>query len=193
MPHCPQSEMAAAPQAGQDSRRYPAMQPQQVPQSWCSYPAQTTDGGDASVLFNSGLVDVGPVEAAPYLHLVGVDMVDQIEGGLATEREANWFYAFEDAVTPVAETMGFFPVGRVRSNGRWELSFYSATDMDIVDVLAAAGPITRERSLRVGGDADPEWKFLFEHIAPHLAVPSEDETVRQLHSEDEEHIVSKAA
>ncbi len=147
------------------------MRANQVPQAWQMYQAETEDGRSASVLYNRGLVDVGPQPKAPHLHLMNVDMVEQGEDGLASKTEAAWFYEFEDEVIDVAEDAGFFPLSRVCSNGRWELSFYGSPTESLAEVLLDARPIVREREIEFSGESDPEWKYLHEYIAPDRPQP----------------------
>lgn len=142
------------------------MRSNQVPQAWQMYQAQTEDGRSASVLYNRGLVDVGPQPTAPYLHLLGVDMVEPGDEDLASPEEAKWFYEFEDTVIEAAESAGFFPMSRVCSHGRWELSFYGSKNQSLAELLESLDPIVRERTLEFSGEDDPEWKYLHEYIAP---------------------------
>ncbi len=142
------------------------MRSNQVPQAWQMYQAQTDDGKSASVLYNRGLVDVGPQREAPYLHLLGVMMDEPGEDGLASPDEATWFYEFEDAVIEAAEDAGFFPMSRVCSHGRWELSFYGSRTQSLAEALLSAPSIVRERGMELSGEDDPEWRYLHEFIAP---------------------------
>lgn len=133
------------------------------------FQAQTDDGNLASVLYNRGLIDVGPQPEAPYLHLMGIDMLEPGDDGLAAESEAAWFYLFEDAIVPASEELGFFPLGRVCSHSRWELSFYGSDTASLMDVLDSAGSIAQERQVELSGEDDPHWRYLHWYIRPDRA------------------------
>lgn len=145
------------------------MEATQVPQAWQMYPSVSGDGLPGNVLYNSGLLNVGPQQDAPYLHLVGVLMAESTDDGLATEAEADWFHRFEEAVVPTAEQLGFFAVGRVASHGRWELSFYGPGTQNLVQVLEAVGTIGREREATVSVESDENWAYLSDYIAPDIS------------------------
>lgn len=145
----------------------------QVPQAWQLYPSVSADGRPGSVLYNSGLLSVGPRQEAPYLHLVNVPMAEATDEGLATEAEGEWFYRFEDAVVPKAEELGFFAVGRVCSHSRWELSFYGPGTQNLTQVLGVVGDIGREREVTVSVEADENWEYFHNYIVPDVGMLSD--------------------
>ena len=149
------------------------MEATQVPQAWQLYPSVSGDGLPGSVLYNSGLLSIGPQQDAPYLHLIGLPMAEATAEGMATEAEANWFYEFEEAVVPAAEKQGFFPVSRVCSHARWELSFYGPAERNLLQVLDVIGSVGKERELTVSVESDENWAYLNDYIAPDLTLIGE--------------------
>lgn len=140
------------------------MEPNQIREAWYSYPGYS-DGEPASFFYNHGLVEVGPIQSAPELYAVRVDMAEPGDNGFGSDNEVMWLYNFEDAVCPAAIEMGFFSLGRVRSAGRWELAFYGEAGRNFADVLNASGPIVNDRPIQIVGMHDPEWTYLLDYLS----------------------------
>lgn len=141
------------------------MEPTQIPQIWHTYPA-LSDGEPALFLYNHGLVVSDRIESASELYIVRIAMVEPGDNGLGTDAEVMWLYNFEDALNPVAEQLGFIHLGRVRSAGGWEMSYYSERGRDLAPALDGAGPIASERPIELTGMNDPEWSYLLGYLAP---------------------------
>ena len=141
------------------------MTPQEVPESWESYPA-FVDDAPAMFLLNMGLVERAPIAEASTLYLIKVEMAEPGEHGLGTAAEAERFMPFEDAVCAATTAAGLYTAGRVRTGGHWEMGFYGAEGVDLSEVLDGVGEIVAEFEIMIGGGDDPEWDFLLGYLAP---------------------------
>lgn len=141
------------------------MTPQEIPESWESYPA-FVDGNPAMFFLNMGLIQVAPIADAPALYLAKIQMTDPGPNGVGTTAEAEAFNPIGDAICEAAASAGYHFAGRVRCDGHWELGFYGAAGGDFPAVLDAVGPQLSALSIMVGGGDDPQWGFLLEYLAP---------------------------
>lgn len=141
------------------------MTPDEVPEHWDSYPSYLDDA-PASFLFNMGLGDHAPIESAPFLYLVRVNMVEPGDHGMGTPAEAQRFAWFEDQLSEAAAARGLFTAGRLRTQGRWEVAMYGAEGIDLAAVLDTFSPGDRDFEIALGGGEDPEWGFYWELLFP---------------------------
>lgn len=134
-----------------------------IPEAWETYPA-FVDGKPAMFFLNMGMVQVAPLEAAPALYLIKVEMVDPGESGMGTPDEAERFMPFEDAACESAAQDGLLFAGRVRTDGHWEMGFYGPEGVDLGEILDRVE--TAGFSIQLGGGDDSQWEFLLGYLAP---------------------------
>ncbi len=134
-------------------------------ESWDSYPAQV-DGSPASILVAMHFEHGPRPTGAETLYVVGVKMGDPGDHRMGTREEAESFAPFEDAVT---KTLGepYVAVGRMRSSGTWQLSYYGPKDADgtFLDALREHAP-SIEREIWTHIDHDPEWNYFTDFLLP---------------------------
>ena len=138
---------------------------QDIPEAWETYPA-LVDDKPAMFFLNMGLVQAAPIESAPHLYLVKIEMNDPGDNGLGTGAEAEGFMPLEDAIYDAAKAADLYFAGRVRNAGHWEMGLYGGAGVEISEVLDRMGPAIAGRKIMVGGGEDPEWGFLLEYLAP---------------------------
>ncbi len=141
------------------------MTPQEIPQVWESYPA-LADGKPGLFMVNMGLLSAAPVAEAPSVYFVAVHMQDPGPDGVGTSDESERLGPIEDAIADAAQAAGLYFPGRVRTDGRWELGFYGAAGVDIAAVLDTVGPALADLDITIGDADDPQWRYLFDYLAP---------------------------
>jgi hypothetical protein len=123
------------------------------------------DGAPASIYVNLRYEGVTPPTTADTRYSVTVRMTDRGPHGIGTAEEGEALDATEQSVIGRAEEAGLVYVGRTRSRGEWEMTFYGATGeadrlRDAVAAHAAA------RTTEVTTDYDPAWRYYAELLLP---------------------------
>lgn len=120
------------------------------------------DDKPASVYVNMRFESERP-EGADCRYQIGIRMRDAGPHGIGTLAEAEALNAFEEAAIAQLATHGLFYVGRDRSNGIWEITFYGPAGHD-ADVHSAAAAIDRPCDVSSRHDAD--WRYYVEILLP---------------------------
>jgi hypothetical protein len=141
-------------------------EPGAVNDHWDSYIALVDDAA-ASIMVNMHFVGAGALAGAPVLHHWALPMRWPGEHGLGTQEEAQGFAAVEDQVTDKLMELGFYPVGRLRTAGYWQVSYYAASEMGEV-MSGVLEEVFGEVAKRVHAEAasDPKWEYFFDLLCP---------------------------
>lgn len=134
--------------------------PDRVPSAWEYYLCRL-DGEPASIAFDDWYGHVVDEEdLPPYLLWVTVKMQEPGPHGMGTEGERMRFEGIQLRIDEIAIDAGLYPVGRVRSGGVWQLSFYGHEE-DLGAFAAAIGS-----SGSTGSRPDPTWRWYREVLVP---------------------------
>lgn len=128
---------------------------------WDFYPCRVDDQ-PASILINLRFTYEDPRESNDHVHHAFIKMLDPGPQGVGSREEMERLTAVEDALCDRAEQAGAQPVGRLRSQGIWQISVYGPSELpweSWVKELAGAG--TEVQQL-----ADPEFEYLNEFLLP---------------------------
>lgn len=128
---------------------------------WDFYPCRVDDE-PASILINLKFMYEDPQEVNDHVHHALIRMVEAGPQGVGTRAEMERLTPIEDAVFDRVERAGGQPVGRLRSQGVWQLSAYGPLDMPWaawVHELAGA-------DVEVQSEPDPDSNYLNEFLLP---------------------------
>jgi len=92
--------------------------------NWNSYFC-TRDDHDASVFLNLELIDFAPMSDKPYLHILNITMINPREDGLSSNDEFDELMELEDAIEQSIKGFSTIYAGRITTNKRRNLYFYS--------------------------------------------------------------------
>lgn len=127
---------------------------------WDFYPS-TVDGRPASVYVNLELRRVGPAVGADTQFVVRVAMLDLGPHGMGTAAESAVLFPVEDELEKRLAAHDVIYVGRIRSHGVWEMSFYgpaSAGEHVVVEVP--------DRVCTIDVTSDPDWDYFERMLSP---------------------------
>lgn len=130
---------------------------------WDFYPCQIDDA-PASIFLNLRFEHETPAPAANTLFRIRVQMLDPDEHGMGTSGEADAFNQIEDAMTAQATAAGLTYIGRIRSDGVWELAFYGSPEAK--DALQPMRALFTDRRTYVDVRPDPDWGYYHEFLLP---------------------------
>lgn len=141
--------------------------PESVNDHWDSYLALVDDAA-ASILVNMHFVGEGRPEGLPVLHHWALPMRWPGEHGMGTQDEAQGFAAVEEQVTAELMERGFYPVGRLRTAGYWQVSYYAADERGEEMSAVIEGVVGEAVATRVHAEAasDPKWEYFFDLLCP---------------------------
>lgn len=138
------------------------MSEEQIPQDeWDFYPCRV-DEEPASILINLRFMYEDPREGNDHVHHAFIRMADPGPQGIGTREEMERLTPIEDALCDRAEQAGGQPVGRLRTQGVWQISVYGPLELpweSWVKELAGQGA-------QVQQVADPEFEYLNEFLLP---------------------------
>jgi hypothetical protein len=128
---------------------------------WDFYPCRVDDE-PASILINLKFMYEDPREVNDHVHHALIRMADPGPQGVGTRAEMERLTPIEDAVFDRVERAGGQPVGRLRSQGVWQLSAYGPRDMAWAAwVQELAGP-----NVEVQCQPDADSNYLNEFLLP---------------------------
>ncbi len=138
----------------------------EIRDEWEHYPCQV-DGGPAAVFLNLGYAEHMPVEDAPTLLWIRLQILEPGAHKIGMDPDVRRLYAIEDVIVAQAESKGLRYVGRLRHNGDWQLTFYGEPEHEamLVDLVdgGLSGP---EREYRTGTQDDPDWGYFRDFLMP---------------------------
>jgi hypothetical protein len=85
------------------------------------------------------------------------------EHAIGTDAEATAFEPIERRIEEHARNLGLIYVGRIRSDGVWQLVFYGPAEHDPVVLARLAGD---DREVEHGSRHDPNWDYYRDFLAP---------------------------
>ena len=135
-------------------------------EAWDAY-LTTIEGRPASVLVNLGLLGTAPLPGLDTLHHWILPMQDPGRMGVGSPTEAEGFEAVEEEVTLRLSRLGFSPVGRLRCDGNWHMSYYAAGDRrdDLREILERVLGQVAEHA-RLSTEQDIQWEYFFGFLCP---------------------------
>ncbi|MCX5746297.1 MAG: DUF695 domain-containing protein, partial [Proteobacteria bacterium] len=95
----------------------------EIHDAWEFYACAIEDA-PASIFLNLGFEAHAPLRDADTLYVVRLELRDPDEHGMGSAVEAELLRAIEDRITEGAQATGLYYVGRLRSRGVWQLTFY---------------------------------------------------------------------
>jgi hypothetical protein len=129
---------------------------------WDFYPA-TIDDRPASVSIDMYWVRAGPMVGADTHYIARVAMLDLGPHGMGTGVESEVMYAFEEELEKRLAVHEIVFVGRIRTHGVWQMSFYGPASARADFVVVAP-----ERVATVEVVYDPAWHFYEQTLSPSL-------------------------
>jgi hypothetical protein len=135
-------------------------------EDWDFYPCRVDDA-PASIFLNLRFAKVSSEQRADTLYCLRIKMLDKGEHGMGSASEAEVLYRVGDQLTDRAKASGFLYVGRLRTDGRWQLTFYGPSDrLDILQALAKDVDGLDGREVETGSKADRGWNYYREFLLP---------------------------
>lgn len=137
-----------------------------VDEQWDYYLCKVDDA-PASIFVNLGLAAHVPLVGEDSLYATRIAMLDPGKHGMGTAEEGEVLYPAANLIESRAQELGLRPVGRVRNNGTWQLTFMGAADNEeqlariVDDTLSVSG---REYDHVVR--PDPGWSYYLEFLYP---------------------------
>jgi hypothetical protein len=123
------------------------------------------DGAPASIYVNLRFETETPPPAADTRYSVTIHMQDRGPHGIGTAEESEALDASEVSLIARAREDGLVYVGRTRSRGEWEVTFYGpAGHREQLRERAAAS--AGGRTAEVHSELDPSWRYYRELLLP---------------------------
>jgi len=138
-----------------------------VEDEWDFYPCRVDDA-PASMFLNLWFRDRAPLAGLDTLYWFHITMRDRADHGMGSGGEADVLNPIEDAIIERARRDGLAYVGRVRTDGLWQLMLYGpAGRRASVDAIASAAAGALDgRAIATGAKADAEWSVYCEFVLP---------------------------
>lgn len=143
------------------------VEPDAVPDEWDFYLARVDDA-PASILLNLWFQGRCPIAATPTLYRCAVTMRDAADHGMGTGEEAATLGPCEDMLNDRVKPMGLHPVGRLRNNGRWQMTYYGPADslLGLESAASTALVSAGDREVEFGSRDDPAWAYYTDFLLP---------------------------
>ena len=123
------------------------------------------DDAPASISLNLRFEHEAPLDNADTLYWVSIEMRDLGEYGIGSEAESGRLWPAEDAIIDRVTELGLVYVGRLRTSGDWQMTFYGPPDA--LDALQAiANEVVIDHHVQVGTKPDADWSYYFEYLLP---------------------------
>jgi hypothetical protein len=124
------------------------------------------DDAPASIFMNFAYRDERP-SGQDTLYFVGLQILEQGEHGMGVEPDVKALWSLEDEITEAAAAKGFTYVGRLRTQGDWQLSFYAPAEKEPeLEELVVAACAEVDRGYRFGSKEDESWSYYDEFLSP---------------------------
>lgn len=130
---------------------------------WDFYPCQVDDA-PASIFLNLRYRSSAPFGDTDTHYSLRIELIDKAEHGMGSAAEADALYPIEDEVIERAQALGFLYVGRLRTAGYWELTFYAPAES--LDALAALAAGIAVRKAVAEARPDPDWDYYRDFLFP---------------------------
>ena len=138
----------------------------EIRDAWEFYVCRVEDA-PASILLNLGFEEHAPLGEADTLYVVRIALSDPGEHGMGGAAEAELLRPIEDRITEGAQATGLYYVGRVRSEGVWQLTFYGRAGwIDALRPTHTTTELLAGRRLEVRTMPDPDWGYYREFLLP---------------------------
>lgn len=135
------------------------------PEEWESYACQVDDE-PASILLNLAYRDERP-SGTDTVYYVGLQILDPGDHGMGVEPDVKELWRLEDEISDALVAKGFTYVGRLRSQGDWQLTFYAASGREPeLEELVQGALGEGDRGYRVGSKEDPTWSYFEDFLMP---------------------------
>lgn len=137
-----------------------------VPDEWDFYFCRVDDRA-ASIFLNFWFRGEGPIKSADSLYWCQIEILEPGEHGMGEGNDAKALQDIEDAIAENAQKAGFYHVGRLRNDGRWQLVFYGPQELEstlrriVADIIPDS-----EREYFVGSKLDSEWSYYLDFLFP---------------------------
>lgn len=131
---------------------------------WDFYPCRVDDG-PASIFLNLRYEQETP-SSADRLYWLVIYMLDGDEHAMGSRAEAEALFPLEDEIIGAAESLGLVYVGRLRNQGKWQLTFYGGGDQDEALETLARDANLGGRVVETGSQPDHEWSYYHEFLLP---------------------------
>lgn len=122
------------------------------------------DGSPASIYVNLRFEHGTPPADLDSRYSVTFTMTDRGPHGIGTAAEGEALNTCEESIIARGAAAGLVYVGRTRSRGDWEITFYGPAGK--TDVLRDASTCAGERKSDVLTDYDPAWRYYRELLLP---------------------------
>ncbi len=124
------------------------------------------DDAPASIFMNFEYRESRPA-GLDTLYYVGLEILEPGEHGLGDDDDVELLWKLEDTITTAAAAAGFTYVGRLRTGGDWQLTFYGAADREtVLEELVVSALSESERGYRIGSQEDAEWGYYEDFLMP---------------------------
>lgn len=122
------------------------------------------DGSPASIYVNLRFEHGTPPADLDSRYSLTITMTDRGPHGIGTSAEGEALNTCEESIIARATAAGLVYVGRTRSRGDWEITFYGPAGQ--AETLRDAATCAGDRTTDVLSDYDPAWRYYRELLLP---------------------------
>ncbi|RPD98823.1 DUF695 domain-containing protein [Aureibaculum marinum] len=137
----------------------------EIKQDWASYFTRVDDN-PASIRLNLGLYEIAPIEKYENRLWFSVQLLNPDHNGFTTREEFPAICKIEDDISDALEKKGAIVAGALKTNGTFDLYFYTTTKIDIAKL--ASEVMQRHPNYRYATDSkiDVKWSDYFDFLYP---------------------------
>jgi hypothetical protein len=132
---------------------------------WDFYPCKVDDA-PASIFLDMRYGRGGPPAGADTLYWLAIEMIHSDEHGMGSNVELEALIPVEDRMIASASSLGLAYVGRLRNNGRWQLTFYGPAGLEKALKRISTAEDLGGRPADVGTQPDREWSYYRDFLYP---------------------------
>ena len=139
--------------------------PLEIEHDWASYFCRVEDK-PASIRLNLALNEIAPIEKYNHRIWFSIKLLDPDENGLSTKEEFPVICKIEDDISEALEKLGMILVGALKTNGTFDLYFYSKNTGEFEEVANSVMKKHSNYSYAIDAKADNDWNDYFDFLYP---------------------------
>lgn len=137
----------------------------EIKHNWASYFCRVEDK-PASIRLNLALNDIAPIDKYDKRIWFSIKLLDPNEDGLTTREEFPIICKIEDDISEALERIGMILVGALKTNGIFDLYFYSKNIGEFEGVINSVMKNHSNYNYATDSKTDNEWNDYFNFLYP---------------------------
>ena len=137
----------------------------EIKQDWASYFTRV-DEKPASIRLNLGLNSVAPIEKYEHRIWFSIQLLDADSNGFTTREEFPKICQIEDNISEALEKKGAIAAGALKTNGTFDVYFYTSETIDIAKLAAAVMQNHPDYRYATDTKIDTNWSDYFDFLYP---------------------------